>query len=62
MRGEDVLGRIQRRPEWENLPVYVVSGLDREQMDKPVDSGHFFQKPLNPQVLVNMLNTDVCAV
>lgn len=63
MRGEQVLKWIRQQPELADLPVYVVSGSDL--VDSPASGpspDRVVQKPLNPQLLVQAMRAEACAI
>ena len=57
MDGREAISRIHENADLDAVKIFVVSGLNRESIATECDSriSHWFQKPLEPQMLVNEL-------
>src|SRR5262245_54010679 len=60
--GADAVGVLRSDPRFRGLKVYAVSGLDRCSLRVPVGPegvDHWFTKPLDPQQLVERINSEI---
>jgi CheY-like chemotaxis protein len=58
MNGWTILDRLKRNPYISHIPVYIISGDDRQQHALQLGAIAYLQKPVSPEALTQML-TDI---